>query len=178
MFENPEELFKNIFALSLGISVGIITVFILLSWLLNIVSLMLGVKLAGVKNRGFGKAFLATMLIVFFGGFVVALLTTFNPLLGLLGLLIVPSIFIQWVYSCSFSKACGAYILSFFANIAFFIAILVTLPLAINICADKINKSDSKDKPKTEKVEDNSTKIELPNTDSSNKALPNAKVDK
>lgn len=162
MPEEPVKLFETLLGLQLGIMLGIITAIILLSWLLNIVSLMLGAKIAGIKDRGFGKALLATVLIVFLGGLVATLLTALHPLAGLIGVFIIPCLFIQWVYSCPFSKACLAYILSFIANIIFFVAIMITLPLAFNMYADKINKSNSTDKAKIEATDQNSHKTDVP----------------
>lgn len=174
MQDDPIKLFETLFALQLGVAIGIITVFILLSWLLNIVSLMLGVKIAGVKDHSFGKALLATVLIVFFGGFTVTLLTAIHPLIGLLGIFVVPCLFIKWVYACSFLKACAAYILSFFANIAFIIAVVATLPIAFNIFADRINKADSKVEIKTEKIEKDSNKQDAANSKPMQRNLNNS----
>lgn len=151
----PEELvksFETMFALHLGIFIGIFLTFILLSWLLNVISLMLGAKIAGVNDRSFGKALLATVLIVLFGGLVVALLTALHPIAGLIGAFIVPCMFIQWVYSCSFGKAAVAYILSFFANVAFIFAAIITIPLVFSIVVGNIKNTDSKEKPKIEQT--------------------------
>ena len=134
----PQEIIdlnSAIFGAGLGIALGIILVFTIGIWVLNIVALMVGAKLAGIKDRGFGKALMATVLIVFLGGFIVAMLTMLHPLAGLLGFFLVPCLFVKWVYSCSLGRAVLAYVLSFFASITFFIAAIFIIPVTINIIA-------------------------------------------
>ena len=133
--EHPEALFGA----WIGLGIGIVLVSAVIIWLFNIACMMIGAKVANIENRSFGKAFLATLLIAILGGGCVSLLTLLHPLIGLVGLVLVPAIFIHWVYSCGLGKAIIAYIINLVATGVLIAGMVVSLLLVTNVTAKTAN---------------------------------------
>ena len=107
----------------------VLVLFFLLTWLINVAFLMIGANLADIKGRSFGKAAQATLMNVVLWSPIVSILTTLNPLLGLIGGWLLPVFFVQWVYSCKFGKAVVACFLSFIATVVFVVFSIIIIPI-------------------------------------------------
>ena len=127
----------------IGFTIAIIAGLIFIFWLFNIFCMMAGAKIADISKRSFGKAFLASILISWLGGTVVSLLTLLNPLLGLIGLLLVPAFFIKLVYSCGLGKAIVAYIFNIITTIGLTIAFIFMLMFGLGLSLDKLKKQEN-----------------------------------
>jgi hypothetical protein len=105
--------------------------------------MMMGAKAAGIQNRSLGKAFLASILISWLGGTLIGFLTLLNPIAGLVGLLLVPALFIKLVYSCGLGEAIVAYIVNIIASIALMIVLILTLIFGFGLSVDKLKSESS-----------------------------------
>ena len=125
--------------------------------------MMVGAKIVNIKNRSFGKAFVASMLIAFLGSTCVGLLGLIHPLLGAIGILLVPGIFIKMIYSCGLGEAIIAYIINICASIAIMIGIILTIILGFGITIENLQK-DQKPQTKTEETKPVDTQESQPKT--------------
>jgi hypothetical protein len=138
-FEHPD----IIAGASIGVTIALILGFLFIFWLFNIICMMMGAKAAGIQNRSFGKAFLASILISWLGGTLIGFLTLLNPIAGLVGLLLVPALFIKLVYSCGLGEAIVAYIVNVIASIALMIVLILTLIFGFGLSVDKLKSESS-----------------------------------
>jgi signal transduction histidine kinase len=138
--DNVMDPLLGLFGMSFGITVAIAVIAYIMSWLLNILGMMIGAKIADIDNRSFGKAFIATLLIVCLGGFVLSVLAVIHPILAVLGFFLIPVFFVQWAYSCSFGKAAIAYIINIFACTFLFIAFVMAIVFGLGITIDSLRQ--------------------------------------
>ncbi len=104
--------------IGIGIAAWIILVLssMLFFLVVNSLFLMIGAKIAGIEHRTFAKALLATIMIIFLAGIPIGLLSLLHWVIGLLGMILVPALFIKLAYSCPLGRAVVAYILSIIAS--------------------------------------------------------------
>lgn len=148
-------LFASIFAAGVIIAILVIIIVACVFIVFNVFTLMLGAKFAGIDNRGFGKAFVSALVINFFWGFLVYLLSFFeNPYFGLMAILLVPCIIIKIIYGCSLWQAIIAYIVSLIAYMLFAVLIVLTGFVIVKGVVDskKSQSIESTTKIKSEKT--------------------------
>ncbi len=132
---------------SVGVLILMILGFIFIFWLFNIFCMMIGAKVADISNRSFGKAFVASILIAWLGGTVIGGLSFVHPILGVLGVIFVPAIFIKVVYSCGLGKAVVAYIINIVVSIVLMTTLIFTLIFGLGFSLDKLKKHENSSEP-------------------------------
>lgn len=143
-------LIAGIFAAGMILAILFILIFSCIFIFFNVLTLMIGAKVAGVEGRSFGKAFIAGIIINFIWGvfglflFNVLLMLLGNPIAVLITLLTIPLIVIKLVYSCGFFKAFVTYIVSLLAYLTFVSAIFFVCIFTIKNSIDQNNKSSVK----------------------------------
>lgn len=138
--------------LGIGMIIAIVAGVIFIFWLFNIFCMMAGAHIANINKRSFWKAFVASILISWLGGTVITALSFINPILGLLGLLLVPALFIKLVYSCGLGQAIVAYIINIITSVGLTLALIITLILGLGLSVDKLKKQDNGNSSRTESV--------------------------
>jgi len=119
-----------------------VVVFLFIFWLFNVICMMLGAKAAGIQDRSFVKAFLASLLISWLGGLLIGFLSFLHPFVGVVGLLFVPAVFIKIVYACGLGKALVAYIVNITVSFVLMIALFVVLIFGFGFSVDKLKGGD------------------------------------
>lgn len=150
----PSELtsfFATLFAAGVVIAILVIIVIACVFIIFNVLTLMVGAKIAGIEKRSFGKAFVSALVINFFWGVLGFILSFFsNPYFGLMAILLVPCMIIKIVYDCSLWRAILAYFVSLIAYMLFAVLIVAT---GFFIIKGAIDSKKSESVEKTTKVE-------------------------
>jgi hypothetical protein len=151
------------------LSIVLISFFVTIGgWLFSALAIMLGAKIAKIDDRSFGKAFLAVILIFILGGIITSILSFISPFLGLLGL-IVPVLFIQWVYSSSFGEALVTYIMSLIFTIVLYFGLAIAIAfglIAFGKHIESIKEPEGKNINQEQKIDNTSDKEDTSNSDS------------
>ena len=134
----------------IGIVIFLVLGLLFVFWLFNIFCMMMGAKVADIRNRSFGKAFVASILIAWLGSTLIGGLSFIHPILGILGLLFVPAIFIKLIYSCGLGQAIVAYIVNIVTSVVLTVALALTLILGLGLSVDKLKKIETQDDQQTE----------------------------
>lgn len=152
----------GVMAAGLIIAVCLLLLFSAFMLVFYTLAMMMGAKVVNIENRTFGKALTATSLNIFLGWLVVGVCFFIFPPLSIVAYFLLPSVFIKWIYECSFIKAIIAAVLSYFAAISLFLLLFLVMVITFKLNPNKNQK---------EKV----TKVEIKNPTESSPIKSNNK---